>query len=413
VCRSTFFVGTQYTFREWADWLPWCGKRNFYREIEDPLSALVKGGYMRKKYKILLTLSEEDPCSPVAIKSVLEDKGYHVTALGGSLATETLEKKDFDLVITDLLAVLQKAKELNPEIMAILVLTTRCKRVPTAQATRSTADSYLFKPFEWVELERRVAGCVEKLECRQATSQPKGQKPRFEEEIPDFLKIMSHDIRGSLVSISATLKLLSRGHYGKMDEDVANSIKKLFSKTVDLIQLTEEYLGKTVSVNGGLEMEEEMLDLVQDVIQPVLGELSPELNENNIRVDNLFSAVLSGQISIRASRAWLKTVYRNLLKNAVKYGGKGCKIALSFENRISSYRFSVYNSGSPVPEEYRAKLFSESTRGNLCTDGVGMGLYLIKKIIQKRGGDIWYEAKEDGSNFVFTFPAGISSSLAC
>jgi signal transduction histidine kinase len=366
---------------------------------------------MRKKYKILLTLSEEDPYPPAAIKFVLEEKGYQVTELGGSLAIETLEWKEFDLVITDRLVVLQKAKELNPEIMAIFVLTTRCKKVPTAQATRFPADSYLFKPFEWAELERRAANCVEKLERRQRTSQPKSQEHPSEEEIPDFLKIMSHDIRGSLVSISATLKLLSRGHYGKMDEGAVNSIKELFLKTVELIQLTEEYLGKTVSVNGGLEMEEEMLDVVQDVIQPVLGELSPELNENNIRVDNRFSAVLSGHISIRASRAWLKTVFRNLLKNAIKYGGKGCKIALSFENRISSYRFSVYNSGSPVPEEVRANLFSISTRGNQGTDGVGMGLYLIKKIIQKRGGDIWYEAKEDGSNFIFIFPAGISSSV--
>ena len=332
---------------------------------------------MGKKYEILLTLSEEDPYPPVAIEFVLEEKGYQVTTLGGGLAIETLERKEFDLVITDLLVVLQKAKELDPEIMAILVLPTRCKRVPTAQATRSPADSYLFKPFEWVELEKRVAGCVEKLERRQTTSQPRSQEHRSEEEIPDFLKIMSHDIRGSLVCISATLKLLSRGHYGKMDEGAVNSINELFSKTVDLIQLTEEYLGKTVSVNGGLEMEEEMLDVVQDVIQPVLGELSPELNENNIRVDNRLSAVLSSQIAIRASRAWLKTVFRNLLKNAIKYGGKGCKIALSFEDRVSSYRFSVYNSGSPVPEEYRSKLFSKSTRSNPCTDGVGMGLYLI------------------------------------
>jgi len=236
---------------------------------------------------------------------------------------------------------------------------------------------------------------------------------RYKEEIPDFLKIMCHDIRGSLVSISATLKLLNRGHYGKMDEAALNRIKELYSKTGDLIQLTEEYLGKTVSVNGALEMEEETLDLVQDVIQPVLGELSPELKENDIRVDRLSSAVLSSQTSIRASKAWLKTVLRNLLKNAIKYGGKGCRIALTFENLMSSYRFSVYNSGSPVPEEYRAKLFSTSTRGHQGTDGAGMGLYLIKKILQKRGGDIWYEAKEDGSSFVFTLPAGISASAAC
>ncbi len=268
------------------------------------------------------------------------------------------------------------------------------------------SDGYLFEPL--IELERRVADFVEKLERRHTTFQSKSRE-RSRQEMPDLLKIMSHDIRGSLVSISATLKLLSRGRYGKMDEGAANTIKELFSKTVDLIQLTEEYLGKTISVNGSLEMEEETLDLMQDVIQPVLGELYPELRENDIRVDNRFCAELNKQLCIRASKAWLKTVFRNLLKNAIKYGGKGCMIVLSFENRISSYRFSVYNSGTPVPEEYRGKLFSKSAHGSKCSDSMGMGLYLIKKILQKRGGDIWYEAREDGSNFVFTLPSGISS----
>jgi signal transduction histidine kinase len=251
-----------------------------------------------------------------------------------------------------------------------------------------------------------------KLERTQVMFQHGKQLSSCEEKIPDFLKMMSHDIRGPLVSMSATLKLLTRGHYGKMDEGAVNSIEEILSKTTHLIQLTEEYLGKTVSVNGALEMEEETLDLAQDVIQPVLGELSPELKENHIRVDNLLSIVLDSQIPIRASKAWLKTVFRNILKNAIKYGGKGCRIVLSFENKISIYRFSVFNSGSPIPEECRAKLFSKLIRRDPGADGVGMGLYLIKRIIQKQGGDIWYEAKEGGSNFVFTLPAGISSSAA-
>lgn len=367
---------------------------------------------MTKKYDILLTLSEENTSPPAAIQLALEQRGYQVAPLAGNQAIEALEKKDFDLLITDLLPVLQKAREQNPEIMAVFVLPTRCKSISASRAARSHADTYLFKPFELAELERRVAGCVEKLERRQTASQPVSQEHSSREETPDFLQIMSHDIRGSLVSMSAALKLLSRGHSGKMDETALNAIKQLLLKTLDLIKLTDEYLGKTVSVNGVLEVEEESLNLLQDVIQPVLGELSPELKENNIRLDNLFSAVLNSQISVRASKAWLKTVFRNLFKNAIKYGGKGCRIALSFENRISSYQFSVYNSGIPVPEDRRATLFSKVVRYNQSTDGVGMGLYLIKKIIQKRGGDIWYEAKEDGSNFVFTFPAGISSSVA-
>ena len=68
----------------------------------------------------------------------------------------------------------------------------------------------------------------------------------------------------------------------------------------------------------------------------------------------------------------------------------------------------MYNSGKPVPEKCRPKLFTKFSRieenNNGNSNGTGLGLYLVKKIIQKHGGDIWYEAKENGSNFVFTLP---------
>jgi len=110
----------------------------------------------------------------------------------------------------------------------------------------------------------------------------------------------------------------------------------------------------------------------------------------------------------------LKIVFRNLLKNAMKYGDKGGTITIGFENPGSCGRFNVFNSGKPIPEEYRDKLFTKFVRfgnngnGNEMVDGMGLGLYLIKTIIQKRGGDIWYEAKENGSNFVFILPIGDS-----
>jgi signal transduction histidine kinase len=68
----------------------------------------------------------------------------------------------------------------------------------------------------------------------------------------------------------------------------------------------------------------------------------------------------------------------------------------------------VYNSGEPIPEQYRSKLFTKFSRikkdNNGTTHGTGLVLYLVKEIIQKHGGNIWYEAKESGSNFLFTFP---------
>ena len=241
-------------------------------------------------------------------------------------------------------------------------------------------------------------------------SKLESQRPNPNEKVLNMVKIMSHDIRGSLVSMSATLKLLSRGYYGKMDERVANNLKDLLSKTVNLIGITEEYLGRTFSVNDDLETVGETVDLRQDIINPVLEELSAEIKDRHILIDNCLSAISANLIPIKGGKIWLKIVFRNLLKNAIKYGDKGGTITIGFKNHGSYCRLNVFNSGEPIPEEYRDKLFTKFMRfgnnsnGDGMLDGMGLGLYLIKTVVQKHGGDIWYEAKENGSNFVFTLP---------
>ena len=368
-----------------------------------------------KKYQILLSLSDEDPQGPIIPASALVDGGYQVTRVtSGEAAIEKLHENHFDLVVTDLLPILEKAKALDPRTMSILVLTPSCESIPTADAIRSPANDYLFKPFELSELEMRVANCIKEVELKQTNTQFESPEVGLNQKILNMLKIMSHDIRGSLISISATLKLLNRGYYGKMDEGVADRLKELSSKIHSLIGMSEEYLGRALSMDEEIEKEEKIFDLMQDVINPVLQELSPELKDHRLLIDNSFTA---RRISIRAGWIWVKTIFRNLLKNAIKYGEKGCMIALGFEDHGSSYQLNVYNSGKPIPAEYRDNLFSEFVHignrdeENGHAEGMGLGLHLIKKIIQKQGGDIWYEARTDGSNFVFTFPSETASPV--
>jgi signal transduction histidine kinase len=143
---------------------------------------------------------------------------------------------------------------------------------------------------------------------------------------------------------------------------------------------------------------------------PVLKELSSELKGHRLMIDHRLHAMSNKPISMRTNGIWLKMVFRNLLRNAVKYGDKEGMIAVGFEDRGSGYRLNVYNSGKPIPEEYRERLFTKCVgnkngrNGREGADGTGLGLYLIGNVIQKLGGEIWYEAKENGSNFVFTLP---------
>jgi len=371
-----------------------------------------------KEVEILLALADEDPHGLMVIHSALEEKGYRVTTESREESTtERIPINDFDLVITDLLPVLERAKELNPGIMAILVLATSSKSISTVHAIRSSADDYLFRPFGLAEMEMRVSRCIEKLEAQKTNPQPESCDLGLNEKMLNVVKALSHDVRGSLLSISATLKLLIRGHYGKMDEAVVHRIRDLFSKTSGLIGITEEYLSRSFSVNNDVSAEVEALDLMKDLLIPVLKELSLELKGRHLMIDHRLHAMGNKPVIIRTNRIWLKMVFRNLLRNAVKYGDKEGMINIGFEDQGSFYRLNVYNSGKPIPEEDRERLFARwmakgnGQYGKEAAAGTGLGLYLVNKVIQKLGGEIWYEAKENGSNFIFTLPPRPASFL--
>lgn len=233
-----------------------------------------------KEYEILLALSEEGPHLPSAIRWILEDQGYRVTAtLGINPGMEVLLEKSFDLVITDLLVVLEKVKELNPENMAILMLTTGMRSILSIRAIRSAADDCLFMPFELAELEVRVANCIEKMELKKSQIHD-----RLKETMENLSKILSYDIRGSLISMKAALELLSHGYYGEMDESAMNRLKDLLSKTVCLIGVTEECLGEAWSVNADLSIKDKGMNGVPGMIYPPWKGFPSEIREGSPRL---------------------------------------------------------------------------------------------------------------------------------
>jgi PAS domain S-box-containing protein len=229
---------------------------------------------------------------------------------------------------------------------------------------------------------------------------------QLNEHILNMVMVLSHDIRGPLVAIASILKLMLRGAYGKLDQSPANTVQDLLTRCARLLGTAEDYLGKASIVMGSIELERQVLDLRQDIIDAVLEELADDITRHEIVIDNCLGAIPAGSIVISANKTWLKAVYRNLFTNAVKYGGNGCTISFGFEQRESHYRLNVYNSGRPIAKEDREKLFIRFGRiGSLeghTPDGVGLGLCLSREIILEHGGEIWYEALPDGSNFVFT-----------
>jgi signal transduction histidine kinase len=117
-----------------------------------------------------------------------------------------------------------------------------------------------------------------------------------------MLMVVSHDIRIPLIAISATLKLLIREVYGKIDESPKQTLKNLYARINRLNGIAEDYLGKASVVTGEVQTERKALDLREDIIDPILDELSPEIERHGIIIDNRLGSIPANQISTRADR---------------------------------------------------------------------------------------------------------------
>ncbi|MCP4714319.1 MAG: response regulator [Deltaproteobacteria bacterium] len=124
-----------------------------------------------RKYEILVV--DDDPAILETMEPVLQQQGYGVsTARNGAQALIELEKRPFDLVLTDLamkpvdgIGVLQAVKAKNPE-MVVIILTGYGDITSAIEALRLNADDYMLKPCEPDEIIIRVARCLEKVEDR-------------------------------------------------------------------------------------------------------------------------------------------------------------------------------------------------------------------------------------------------------
>jgi len=230
--------------------------------------------------------------------------------------------------------------------------------------------------------------------CREIT-----ERAEREKHILDMLSIATHDMRGPLISIGSMVKLLTRGTFGPIDESVKVTLLDISGRMGCLEKLMGEYLCKSSLMNVKTP-DKEVLDLRQDIIDPILEEFLSEIEESKIKIDNRLGAIPGNKVIIQANAKWIRIVYRNLIRNAIKYAASG-QIAFGFEDKVDHYQLNVYNSGPPVPVERGASIFERFES----SDSTGLGLAICRNLIKKHGGNMWYENTWDNHpNFIFTIP---------
>jgi signal transduction histidine kinase len=100
---------------------------------------------------------------------------------------------------------------------------------------------------------------------------------------------------------------------------------------------------------------------------------------------------------------------QNLLDNAIRYTPSGGKITVSLETKGNYIEFSIKDTGIGIPKTQQERIFTKFFRGSNAlkteTEGSGLGLFIVKNIIEAHGGKIWFESEEGkGTTFYFTLP---------
>jgi PAS domain S-box-containing protein len=233
------------------------------------------------------------------------------------------------------------------------------------------------------QLERKIAERTHQLEV-------------VNKELESFSYSVAHDLRSPLRGIAGYSSILSEDHGEKLDEEgkrVLGEIQYNVGKMGSLIDdlLTFSRLGRKEVRKAPVDMQ----TLVEDVLKEIPGTLA------DIRRTDLNAAY--------GDFALLKQVLMNLLSNAIKYSSKRAHpaIKISSSEKEGMILYSVADNGVGFDMKYADKLFGVFQRLHSSEEfeGTGVGLAIVKRIINRHGGDVWADAKEDqGATFYFTLP---------
>ena len=214
------------------------------------------------------------------------------------------------------------------------------------------------------------------------------------EQIKTLISDISHQVKTPIAAANTFAELLSDGELSA--EERTEYITTLQMSLGKLTFLTNSLIKMSRLESGIISLKPEKNSLNEIVLQAVKT-VYAKAKEKGILItfecDQAFEAVLDFN--------WTAEAISNVIDNAVKYTPQGGFVRLQITEYPSFLRLDISDSGVGIPEEEQAKIFGRFYRGkqSVGTDGVGIGLYLTREIINKQNGYMKVSSDENGSTF--------------
>nr|QBM02867.1 adaptive-response sensory-kinase SasA [uncultured archaeon] len=220
---------------------------------------------------------------------------------------------------------------------------------------------------------------------------------RVNKELSDFAYIVSHDLKAPLRGINTLVNWI-----------LADSDNKFSAESKEQMQLLLNRVDRMHNLIDGILQYSKVGRVKEEKAQVNLNELVPEIIDLIAPPQNITIAIENELPVIECEKTRIFQVFQNLLSNAVKYMDKPQgQIRVGCIEEEDCWKFSVTDNGPGIEEKYFDKIFQMfqtlSRRDDV--ESTGVGLTVVKKIVDMYGGRIWVESKVgEGSVFLFTLP---------
>lgn len=221
----------------------------------------------------------------------------------------------------------------------------------------------------------------------------------------EFVSLASHQLRTPLSAIRWYSEMLLSKYVGELNEKQKQYVKEIYAGNLRMVDLVNALLNVSRIDLGTFAVEPEPVSLTE-ICDSVLMELTPQINEKGQTVERVFS---SAPETYLADPKLIRIVFQNFLSNSVKYTQPGGHIAVEIAARENQLYIRVSDNGYGIPKSQHGKMFEKLFRADNVrqkdTEGTGLGMYIVKAVVESSNGRIWFESEENqGTTFHVVMP---------